>query len=496
MNPIQRTLASPPLPVGASSGLVRLVMRGTDEVQRHGQRARDDLQRRRVRLHGHLPDSQSVRHAIDVAKEFSEKTLIRTFTQVVAALLLLQGLSPPSSPAGRSRNPSHQNPCDPASGPPESEVTKDITPFHPPQGVFQMTSESTRATLCFPSPCSTHPPIAPRGKQDEPERKEEDKKDDSDNSDLIELDPKPKQENTTPEEHRLSPNELDSDAEQQIGVVKQKDGSVDSSLKQELEQLVDTSASSASNADLLRIIDSLKATLVEVERQRSADKAKYEKELRTIGSVSAEEHSELTRLTEENARLTETMSEFQVRGSFAGHRQKHAGKEFGVDEAEDGDGAGEQHALTTERDTLKANLTATNQSLDESNQRIDTLSFEVSSLLAQNAELEHLLSKDWLITTDKQTECIGVSESAAQLSSIEKFRPASVTSHQPHYLDDIGDKIGSYMMHFTESDMRKVREYSYALEKGEEVNKTQLRRTRSDLQSQTTIQPLQVPTLA
>ncbi|KAK2953892.1 hypothetical protein BLNAU_11152 [Blattamonas nauphoetae] len=75
----------------------------------------------------------------------------------------------------------------------------------------------------------------------------------------------------------VSPNELDSDAEQQIGVVKQKDGSVDSSLKQELEQLVDTSASSASNADLLRIIDSLKATLVEVERQRSADKAKYEK---------------------------------------------------------------------------------------------------------------------------------------------------------------------------------------------------------------------------
>ncbi|KAK2939988.1 hypothetical protein BLNAU_25097 [Blattamonas nauphoetae] len=329
----------------------------------------------------------------------------------------------------------------------------------------------SQSELCFPSPCSTHPPIAPRGKQDEPERKEEDKKDDSDNSDLIELDPKPKQENTTrpadltthpannvfrctSEEHRLSPNELDSDAEQQIGVVKQKDGSVDSSLKQELEQLVDTSASSASNADLLRIIDSLKATLVEVERQRSADKAKYEKELRTIGSVSAEEHSELTRLTEENARLTETMSEFQVRAaSLATDKTR-------------------RKRLTTERDTLKANLTATNQSLDESNQRIDTLSFEVSSLLAQNAELEHLLSKDWLITTDKQTECIGVSESAAQLSSIEKFKPASVTSHQPHYLDDIGDKIGSYMMHFTESDMRKVREYSYALEKGEEVNKT------------------------
>ncbi|KAK2952890.1 hypothetical protein BLNAU_12211 [Blattamonas nauphoetae] len=436
MNPIQRTLASPPLPVGASSGLVRLVMRGTDEVQRHGQRARDDLQRRRVRLHGHLPDSQSVRHAIDFAKEFSEKTLIRTFTQVVAALLLLQD----------DQRVDKSNSCNSPSDP--------------------------KASYASPSPCSTHPPIAPRGKQDEPERKEEDKKDDSDNSDLIELDPKPKQENTTPEEHRLSPNELDSDAEQQIGVVKQKDGSVDSSLKQELEQLVDTSASSASNADLLRIIDSLKATLVEVERQRSADKAKGE------------------RSTDRNNVRVPSSS------SFAGHRQKHAGKEFGVDEAEDGDGAGEQHALTTERDTLKANLTATNQSLDESNQRIDTLSFEVSSLLAQNAELEHLLSKDWLITTDKQTECIGVSESAAQLSSIEKFRPASVTSHQPHYLDDIGDKIGSYMMHFTESDMRKVREYSYALEKGEEVNKTQLRRTRSDLQSQTTIQPLQVPTLA
>ncbi|KAK2954161.1 hypothetical protein BLNAU_10815 [Blattamonas nauphoetae] len=40
---------------------------------------------------------------------------------------------------------------------------------------------------------------------------------------------------TTAEKHRLSPNELDSDAEQQIEVVKQKDGSVDSSLKLELE---------------------------------------------------------------------------------------------------------------------------------------------------------------------------------------------------------------------------------------------------------------------
>ncbi|KAK2963605.1 hypothetical protein BLNAU_1170 [Blattamonas nauphoetae] len=312
MNPIQRTLASPPLPVGASSGLVRLVMRGTDEVQRHGQRARDDLQRRRVRLHGHLPDSQSVRHAIDVAKEFSEKT--------------------PHTHLHTSRRGTPS-----LAGSLTTELAR-----------RQMTSESTRATvatllrsqseLCFPSPCSTHPPIAPRGKQDEPERKEEDKKDDSDNSDLIELDPKPKQENTTrpadltrhpannvfrctSEEHRLSPNELDSDAEQQIGVVKQKDGSVDSSLKQELEQLVDTSASSASNADLLRIIDSLKATLVEVERQRSADKAKGE------------------RSTDRNN--VRVPSSRQLRWP----QTKHAGKEFGVDEAEDGDGAGEQHAV-------------------------------------------------------------------------------------------------------------------------------------------------------
>ncbi|KAK2941978.1 hypothetical protein BLNAU_23101 [Blattamonas nauphoetae] len=56
---------------------------------------------------------------------------------------------------------------------------------------------------------------------------------------------------TTSEEHRLSPNELDTDAEPQIGVDKQKDGCVDSSLKQEREHLVDSSASSASNVDLL-----------------------------------------------------------------------------------------------------------------------------------------------------------------------------------------------------------------------------------------------------
>ncbi|KAK2955353.1 hypothetical protein BLNAU_9746 [Blattamonas nauphoetae] len=115
--------------------------------------------------------------------------------------------------------------------------------------------------------------------------------------------------------------------------------------------------------------------------------------------------------------------------------------------------------LTTERDTLQANLTATYQSIDESNQRIDTLSLQVSSLLSQKTELERLLSKDWFITTDTQTECVGVSESPAQLASIEKFKPASITSHRPHYLDDIGDKIGTYMMLFTESDMRKVREW-------------------------------------
>ncbi|KAK2952974.1 hypothetical protein BLNAU_12150 [Blattamonas nauphoetae] len=56
---------------------------------------------------------------------------------------------------------------------------------------------------------------------------------------------------TTSEEHRLSPNELDTDAEPQIGVDKRKDGCVDSSLKQEREHLVDSSASSASNVDLL-----------------------------------------------------------------------------------------------------------------------------------------------------------------------------------------------------------------------------------------------------
>ncbi|KAK2955408.1 hypothetical protein BLNAU_9636 [Blattamonas nauphoetae] len=245
----------------------------------------------------------------------------------------------------------------------------------------------------------------------------------------------------------------------------------------ELEHLLDTSASSASNADLLRMIDSLKATLAEAERPRSADKANNEKELRTKGSVSAEEHSELTRLKEENARLTETMSDFQVRAaslttdkstperSLEQTRQKmemvqenNPRLEERLEETkrevdewiemnEKSHSIETLHTnidqLTTERDTLQANLTATNQSLDESNQRIDTLSLQVSSLLAQNPELEHLLSKDWFITTDTQTECVGVSESAAQLASIEKFKPASITSHRPHYLDD----------------MRKVREW-------------------------------------
>ncbi|KAK2939954.1 hypothetical protein BLNAU_25139 [Blattamonas nauphoetae] len=71
------------------------------------------------------------------------------------------------------------------------------------------------------------------------------------------------------------------------------------------------------------------------------------------------------RLKEENARLTETMSDFQVRAAS-----------LAADEST-------LERLTTERDTLKANLTATNQSLDESNQRIYTSS-EVSSLLSQN----------------------------------------------------------------------------------------------------------------
>ncbi|KAK2955227.1 hypothetical protein BLNAU_9779 [Blattamonas nauphoetae] len=114
--------------------------------------------------------------------------------------------------------------------------------------------------------------------------------------------------------------------------------------------------------------------------------------------------------------------------------------------------------LTTERDTLKANLTATNQSLDESNQRIDTLSSEASSLLSQKTELERLLSKEWLTTTDTQTDWVGWSESAATLASIEKFHLTIDPSHQPHSLDDIGDEIRSYVMLFTESDARKVKD--------------------------------------
>ncbi|KAK2945202.1 hypothetical protein BLNAU_19891 [Blattamonas nauphoetae] len=195
---------------------------------------------------------------------------------------------------------------------------------------------------------------------------------------------------TTSEEHRLS------------------------SLKQEQEHLVDTSASSASNVDLLRMIDSLKATLAETERQHSA---------------------ELTRLKEENARLTETMSDFQVRAASLAadestleksleqtrkkmemQREINTRLEERLDETKRevdewiGMNKKTSHSietfhttldqLTTERDTLKANLTATNQSLDESNQRIYTHSSEVSSLLSQKTELERLLSKNWLITID------------------------------------------------------------------------------------------------
>ncbi|KAK2951388.1 hypothetical protein BLNAU_13668 [Blattamonas nauphoetae] len=337
---------------------------------------------------------------------------------------------------------------------------------------------------------------------------------------------------TTSEEQRLSPNGLDTDAGLQIGMDKEKDGSVDSSLKQEREHLVDPSAPSASNADLLRMIDSLKAMLAETERQRSADKAKFEKELRTMGSVSAEEQSELARLKEENARLTEKMSDFQVRAaslaadkstlekSLEQTRQKmemvrenntrlEERLEETKREVDEWIGMNEEKShsietlhtnidqLTTERDTLQANLTATNQSLDESNQRIDTLTSEVSSLLSQKAELERLLSKDWLITTDTQTDWVGVSESAAQLASIEKFPSTIVPSRPSHYFDDFGDEIGSHVMLFTESDTRKVREFTEALEKGEEVNKTRLQRNKNDQQtSQTTIQSLKIPSPA
>ncbi|KAK2953495.1 hypothetical protein BLNAU_11495 [Blattamonas nauphoetae] len=174
---------------------------------------------------------------------YASSTRSRTATQT-ASQYGTQSTSRRSSRRRRSHTPSHKSsrhsfsrrashhrarppagpgihlirgPSDPASGPPESEVTKDITSFHTPQGAFQMTSESTRAAVAAlppipkramlpPLPAPPRPPIAPRGKQDEPERKEEDKKDDSDNSDLIELDPKPKQESTTrPKEQERPP---------------------------------------------------------------------------------------------------------------------------------------------------------------------------------------------------------------------------------------------------------------------------------------------------
>ncbi|KAK2961849.1 hypothetical protein BLNAU_3286 [Blattamonas nauphoetae] len=286
---------------------------------------------------------------------------------------------------------------------------------------------------------------------------------------------------TTSEEHRLSPNELDTDAEPQIGVDKQKDGCVDSSLKQEREHLVDPSTSSASNADLLRMIDSLKATLAETERQRSADKAKFEKELRTMGSVSAEEQSEPTPSPPADKSTLEK-NLVQTRKKMEMPRENNTRLEERLEET--------KRELTTERDTLKANLTATNQSLDESNQRcvsylihrlcssffhalissIILLSVFLSSLQYRHpllrglfpplpkTELERLLSKDWLTTTDTQTDWVGWSESAAKLASIEKFHLTIDPSHQPHSLDDIGDEIRSYVMLFTESDARKVKD--------------------------------------
>ncbi|KAK2954240.1 hypothetical protein BLNAU_10739 [Blattamonas nauphoetae] len=52
-------------------------------------------------------------------------------------------------------------------------------------------------------------------------------------------------------------------------------------------------------------------------------------------------------------------------------------------------------------------------------------------------------------------------------------------------------------MLFTESDTRKVREFTEALEKGEEVNKTRLQRNKNNQQtSQTTIPSLQIPSPA
>ncbi|KAK2960231.1 hypothetical protein BLNAU_4784 [Blattamonas nauphoetae] len=101
------------------------------------------------------------------------------------------------------------------------------------------------------------------------------------------------------------------------------------------------------------------------------------------------------------------------------------------------------------------------------------------------------------LTTDSQTSRVGVSESAAQLASIEKFPSTIVPSLPSHYFDDFGDEIGSHVMLFTESDTRKVREFTEALEKGEEVNKTRLQRNKNDQQpSQTTIQSLQIPSPA
>ncbi|KAK2947492.1 hypothetical protein BLNAU_17578 [Blattamonas nauphoetae] len=83
---------------------------------------------------------------------------------------------------------------------------------------------------------------------------------------------------TTSEEHSPSPNGLDTGDEQQIYC----------------------------ESPILRKHRSLKQN----------DKAIFEKEQRTMGSVSADEQSELTYLKEENARLAEKMSDYQVRSAW------------------------------------------------------------------------------------------------------------------------------------------------------------------------------------
>ncbi|KAK2961813.1 hypothetical protein BLNAU_3250 [Blattamonas nauphoetae] len=169
-------------------------------------------------------------------------------------------------------------------------------------------------------------------------------------------------------------------------------------------------------------------------RDTNRNETEYEADTQTDND-SEKEQSEPTRLIREIDRLTETMSDFQVlsaslpadkstlekslvqtRKKMEMQREINTRLEERLDETKRevdewiGMNKKKSHSietfhttldqLTTERDTLKANLTATNQSLDESNQRIYTHSSEVSSLLSQKTELERLLSKNWLITID------------------------------------------------------------------------------------------------